>query len=191
MYFPHSLGAFYEAITQYLGFPNYGDEYKVMGLAPYGEPVYLDAMHEIVRLMPKGRFELNLAYCFDRKEVKQHGDRGLLVGKVPEPEDRIVMIDDVITDGATKVEAIRRLGEITEAKVTDLVISLNRRERDAAGGDPIAALEASSGVRVHSIVTVEQVLEALHNRPLGGKVLLDDRVAEAMRGYLAEYGVGG
>jgi carbamoyltransferase len=62
VYFPHSLGAFYEAITQYLGFPNYGDEYKVMGLAPYGEPVYLDAMHEIVRLLPKGRFELNLAY---------------------------------------------------------------------------------------------------------------------------------
>ena len=62
VYFPHSLGAFYEAITQYLGFPNYGDEYKVMGLAPYGGPVYLNAMHEIVRLMPKGRFELNLAY---------------------------------------------------------------------------------------------------------------------------------
>jgi carbamoyltransferase len=70
VYFPHSLGAFYEAITQYLGFPNYGDEYKVMGLAPYGEPVYLDAMHEIVRLLPKGRFELNLAY-FNHHEDPQ------------------------------------------------------------------------------------------------------------------------
>ena len=70
MYFPHSLGAFYEAITQYLGFPNYGDEYKVMGLAPYGEPVYLDAMHEIVRLLPKGRFELNLPY-FNHHEDPQ------------------------------------------------------------------------------------------------------------------------
>jgi len=68
VYFPHSLGAFYEAITQYLGFPNYGDEYKVMGLAPYGKPVYLDAMHEIVRLLPKGRFELNLAYFIHHED---------------------------------------------------------------------------------------------------------------------------
>src|SRR5262249_38990039 len=44
VYFPHSLGIFYQALTQYLGFPHYGDEYKVMGLAPYGRPVYMDAM---------------------------------------------------------------------------------------------------------------------------------------------------
>ena len=62
VFFPHSIGLLYLAVTQFLGFMKYGDEYKVMGLAPYGEPVYLDAMHEIVRLLPKGRFELNLAY---------------------------------------------------------------------------------------------------------------------------------
>ena len=62
VYFPHSLGMFYQALTQYLGFPHYGDEYKVMGLAPYGEPTYLDAMRRIVRLKPDGRFELNLTY---------------------------------------------------------------------------------------------------------------------------------
>jgi carbamoyltransferase len=62
IYFPHSLGIFYQALTQYLGFPHYGDEYKVMGLAPYGKPNYLTAMHEIVHLMPDGSFRLNLAY---------------------------------------------------------------------------------------------------------------------------------
>jgi carbamoyltransferase len=62
VYFPHSLGVFYQAMTQYLGFPHYGDEYKVMGLAPYGRPVYLDAMRKIVRLMPDGSFKLNLDY---------------------------------------------------------------------------------------------------------------------------------
>ena len=62
IFFPHSLGAFYTAITQYLGFPNYGDEYKVMGLAPYGRPTYLDAMRDMVRLLDDGRFELNLRY---------------------------------------------------------------------------------------------------------------------------------
>jgi carbamoyltransferase len=62
VYFPHSLGIFYQALTQYLGFPYYGDEYKVMGLAPYGKPVYLDAMRKILRLLPDGSFRLNLKY---------------------------------------------------------------------------------------------------------------------------------
>ena len=62
IFFPHSLGIFYQAITQYLGFPHYGDEYKVMGLAPYGRPIYLDRMREILRLEPNGGFELNLRY---------------------------------------------------------------------------------------------------------------------------------
>ena len=62
IYFPHSLGIFYQALTQYLGFPNYGDEYKVMGLAPYGEKRYLEQMRRIVRLRDDGSFRLELAY---------------------------------------------------------------------------------------------------------------------------------
>ncbi|MHC4183899.1 MAG: carbamoyltransferase family protein, partial [Planctomycetota bacterium] len=62
IFFPHSLGLFYLAVTQYLGFPKYGDEYKVMGLASYGKPVYLDAMRQIVQLHSNGRFKLNLLY---------------------------------------------------------------------------------------------------------------------------------
>jgi carbamoyltransferase len=60
--FPHSLGLFYLAVTQFLGFPNYGDEYKVMGLAPYGEPRYLPQMRSLVRLHSGGRFSLGLKY---------------------------------------------------------------------------------------------------------------------------------
>ncbi|MEJ7627551.1 MAG: carbamoyltransferase C-terminal domain-containing protein [Ferruginibacter sp.] len=60
--FPHSLGFFYTAFTQLLGFTNYGDEYKVMGLAPYGEPRYVDQMHDVVKLRPGGMFSLNLVY---------------------------------------------------------------------------------------------------------------------------------
>jgi carbamoyltransferase len=62
VYFPHSLGLFYLAMTQYLGFPNYGDEYKVMGLAAYGKPTELEKMRRIVLLKPRGRYELNLGY---------------------------------------------------------------------------------------------------------------------------------
>ncbi len=66
--FPHSLGLFYLAMTQYLGFPHYGDEYKVMGLAPYGQPKHLDKMRRIVRLLPGGRFELDLDYFLHHSE---------------------------------------------------------------------------------------------------------------------------
>jgi len=68
VYFPHSLGIFYQALTQYLGFPHYGDEYKVMGLAPYGEPLFLDEMRQIVHLQDDGGFRLNLEYFRHHKE---------------------------------------------------------------------------------------------------------------------------
>jgi carbamoyltransferase len=66
VHFPHSLGIFYQALTQYLGFPHYGDEYKVMGLAPYGSPSCMNAMREIVRL--KNGFELDLEYFRHHRE---------------------------------------------------------------------------------------------------------------------------
>lgn len=62
VYFPHSLGIFYQALTQYLGFPHYGDEYKVMGLAPYGKPKFLEEMRQIVHSRPDGTFKLNLSF---------------------------------------------------------------------------------------------------------------------------------
>lgn len=68
VFFPHSLGIFYQAITQYLGFPHYGDEYKVMGLAPYGKPSRMNEMRNIVRLLPDGGFELNLKYFRHHRE---------------------------------------------------------------------------------------------------------------------------
>jgi carbamoyltransferase len=66
--FPHSLGIFYQALTQYLGFPHYGDEYKVMGLAPYGSPSKMDAMHQLVKLLPDGTFKLDLSYFRHHRE---------------------------------------------------------------------------------------------------------------------------
>jgi carbamoyltransferase len=62
VHFPHSLGVFYQAMTQYLGFDRYGDEYKVMGLAPYGEPTYVEQLRKVVRQRPDGRYELDLRY---------------------------------------------------------------------------------------------------------------------------------
>ena len=68
VYFPHSLGAFYQALTQFIGFPHYGDEYKVMGLAPYGKPKFMEEMRKIVLLKDDGSFRLNLKYFRHHKE---------------------------------------------------------------------------------------------------------------------------
>jgi len=67
IFFPHSLGVFYQALTQFIGFPHYGDEYKVMGLAPYGKPVFLDKLRDIVLLSDDGTFKLNLKYFLHHK----------------------------------------------------------------------------------------------------------------------------
>jgi carbamoyltransferase len=68
VYFPHSLGAFYQSMTQYLGFPAYGDEYKVMGLAPYGEPSFVEPLRRVLMTHRDGRFTLNPAYFRFHKE---------------------------------------------------------------------------------------------------------------------------
>ena len=75
--YPHSLGAFYQAITQFIGFPNYGDEYKVMGLAPYGSPAYLSEMRQIVNLKDDGTYKLNLNYfCFHKEKIAYEWNDG-------------------------------------------------------------------------------------------------------------------
>ncbi len=86
--FPHSMGLLYTAITQYLGFPKYGDEFKVMGLAPYGQPEYVDALRKIVRMIPRGGFELDLSYFVHHKDgVNMTWDSGApTIGDVFSPK---------------------------------------------------------------------------------------------------------
>ncbi len=77
IFFPHSLGAFYTAITQFLGFPNYGDEYKVMGLAPYGRPRFMNEMRQIIKLENNGKFKLNLDYFnHSKKRIDNQWSKG-------------------------------------------------------------------------------------------------------------------
>ncbi len=72
IYFPHSLGIFYQALTQWLGFPHYGDEYKVMGLAPYGQPTFMSEMRQIVHLREDGGFKLALEFFRHHKESVEY-----------------------------------------------------------------------------------------------------------------------
>jgi carbamoyltransferase len=117
VYFPHSLGVFYQALTQFLGFPHYGDEYKVMGLAPYGKPAFMDAMRKIVRLQPDGSYQLDLSYfCHHKKQIAYQWTDGSpefdslfapslegLIGPVRKPDDPL---NDRHRDIARSVQAM-------------------------------------------------------------------------------------
>ena len=81
------------------------------------------------------------------------------MGRVPTSEDRIVLVDDVITDGATKVETINRLKKALKAHVTGLIISVDRKEKNAKGGNAITALEEVTGVEVQAIITIYDIYD--------------------------------
>lgn len=77
VHFPHSAGIFYTSFTQYLGFPHYGDEYKIMGLAPYGKPIYVDKLRDVIEFTGDGLFKLNLHYFKHHKDgVKMSWEGG-------------------------------------------------------------------------------------------------------------------
>lgn len=114
--FPHSLGIFYTAFTQLLGFPHYGDEYKVMGLAPYGEPKYVDKLRDVVLLDPNGLFKLNLSYF-----------RSAGKGFVAYNDDHIPAIPIAYSPKATEVfGAARKKEEPLTQYHKDLAASIQR-----------------------------------------------------------------
>ena len=129
--FPHSLGVFYETITRHLGFPNYGDEYKVMGLAPYGKPSRLRAMREIVHLLPAGDFELDLAYFrHHREHVSYEWENGVpTMGALSSP-----LLADLLgpprDPGAEITQAHRDIARSAQAMYEEALFHLLNRLHD-------------------------------------------------------------
>ena len=149
VYFPHSLGIFYQALTQYLGFPNYGDEYKVMGLAPYGQPTRIDAMRKIVRLEDDGGFTLDLAYFRHHSEkVEYEWDNGEpVVGRLW--TDRLV---DLLGPARGKTDELtqhhrdiaRSVQQMYEEAFFHLLNTLHRRY-------PVDAVAIAGGCGMNSV----------------------------------------
>ena len=114
--FPHSLGIFYTAFTQLLGFPHYGDEYKVMGLAPYGEPKYVSQLHEVLLFKPNGFFELNLKFFRSAKSgIISYGENHI-------PEVAALYSDHMIE----KFGNVRKKDESLSQYHKDLAASVQR-----------------------------------------------------------------
>jgi len=136
------------------------------------------------------QYGLNAAVCFNRKEAKDHGEGGSLIGHRLRDGDRVCIVEDVTTAGTSIRETVPLLRAAAEVKLAGLVVSVDRQEK---GGGPAGALEeirAEFGMPAAAIVTLDDIVAHLHNRPVGGKVLLTDEIKKRIDEYRAAYGCG-
>jgi orotate phosphoribosyltransferase len=131
---------------------------------------------------------INKGYSFNRKEAKDHGEGGNIIGTELEGK-KVLIIDDVITAGTAVKETIEVLKENGNPKITGIIISVNRKEKGSGDKSAIQELEESLGIKISSIVDFNEIVEYLHNRKINGKIILDDKMHEKMMEYKKEYGV--
>lgn len=134
-------------------------------------------------------FNKNILYSFNRKEIKDHGEGGNIVGYIPQNEEKVLIIEDVITAGTSVRESISLFNKIGDVKVSSLVISVDRMEKGISGKSAIQEIEKEFGIKTYSIVTIKEILEYLHNKEIDGKIVLDDLMKIKIENYLLEYGI--
>lgn len=135
-----------------------------------------------------------IGYLFNRKEAKTHGDEGLFVGRLPRPDDRLVLVDDVITDGETKREAVAQLRETFDAPIEALVIAFDRMESSGTGQSAAEDFQQATGIPVHSVFTLadlEALLAQVDPREISRAQPLPAGLREHIRDYREKYGAAG
>ena len=163
---------------------NYGTDFEVLfGPAYKGIPLAVATAMAFSELY--GR---DIRYCSNRKEIKDHGDVGILLGSDLNDGDRVVIIEDVTTSGKSIEETFPILKEQANADVVGLMVSLNRQERGRTQKNALAEIREVYGIETGAIVTMEEVIEHLYNRKYNGRVLIDDKMKEAIDTYYAQYG---
>ena len=174
------LGKFYaQAIHD-----NYGTDFDVLfGPAYKGIPLGVATTIAFSELY--GR---DIKYCSNRKEIKDHGDVGILLGSDLNDGDKVVIIEDVTTSGKSIEETFPILKSQANVDVVGLMVSLNRQERGKTQQNALAEIREVYGIETGAIVTMEEVVEYLYNKPYNGKVLIDDKMKEAIDAYYAQYG---
>ena len=127
---------------------------------------------------------VDVGFCFDRKEAKDHGEGGLFVGAQLHAGDDVCIIEDVMTSGKALREILPKIGAEADVNVRSMIISVDRQERGTGTKSAVAEAYDEFGVQVYSIVTMEDIIAAIEEGVIGGKEHL-----EAMKAYRAEYGV--
>ena len=155
----------------------------LFGPAYKGIPLAVAAASSLYR-----NYGRDLPYCFNRKEAKDHGEGGSMVGYQPKAGDRVVIVEDVVTAGTAVRESLALFQALGDLKVTALIVSVDRMERGTRDCSTLDELRADHGIAVYPIVTVGEILAFLHNREIDGRVYIDDAMKARMEAYLAEYG---
>ena len=165
---------------------HYGLEFDVLfGPAYKGLPLSVATTMAISELYGK-----DIRYCSNRKEVKDHGDTGILLGSKLKDGDRVVIIEDVTTSGKSIEETFPIIKAQGDIEIKGMMVSLNRMET-GKGGKKCALDEITElyGFAANAIVTMEEVVEYLYNKECQGRIIIDDTLKAAIDAYYEEYGV--
>ena len=133
-------------------------------------------------------YNRDLPYCFNRKEAKDHGEGGSMVGYKPQDGDNVVIVEDVVTAGTAVRESIALFEHVAKVNMKALIVSVDRMERGTRDCSTLDELREDYGIQVCPIVTVREIIAFLHNREIDGKVYIDDAMKGKMEDYLAQYG---
>lgn len=165
---------------------NFGDDFDVFfGPAYKGIPLAVVTAVAYSKLYGK-----EIRYCSNRKEVKDHGDTGILLGSKLKDGDRVIMIEDVTTSGKSMEETVPIVRGCGDVKIVGLMVSLNRNEVGLGG--KVCALDEireTYGFPTAAIVSMPEVVECLYNKEVNGKVLIDEECKERIDAYYSQYGV--
>lgn len=130
-------------------------------------------------------YGVDMNYCFDRKEVKDHGEGGLFVGKQLVDGERVILIEDVMTSGKALREMLPKLAQAANVQIAGMVISVDRMERGLESSlSAVQEVYKEFGVKVYSIVTMADIIDAIESGVIEGKEYL-----AKMKEYRAAYGV--
>ena len=133
-------------------------------------------------------YDKDIKYCSNRKEVKDHGDKGILLGSPITDGDKVVIIEDVTTAGTSIRETLPIIKEQGDVSVLGLVVSVDRMERGSGELSALKEIEQTHGLKTTAIVTMAEVIEHLYNKPYKGKVIIDDEIKARIDAYYEEYG---
>lgn len=163
---------------------NYGLDFDVLfGPAYKGIPLSVATTMAISELYGK-----DIRYCSNRKEAKDHGDTGILLGSKLKDGDRVVIIEDVTTSGKSIEETFPIIKAQADVEVKGLMVSLNRMERGKGDKSALEEVKELYGFPTAAIVSMADVVEHLYNRECQGKVVIDDALKAAIDAYYEQYG---
>ena len=163
----------------------YEDDFDVLfGPAYKGIPLSVATTMAYSELYGK-----EIRYCSNRKEVKDHGDTGILLGSSLKDGDRVVIIEDVTTSGKSIEETFPIIQAQARVSIRGLMVSLNRCERGKGEKSALEEIKELYGFETNAIVSMYEVVEYLYNRPCQGNILIDDAMKQAIDEYYARYGV--